>query len=88
MEIKEAVEVAKEFALDLFKDEGIRDPRLEEVDHDEGLGLWHVTVSFLRAPPGGATGIAAFVLSSDRSFKTITIAEHSRTIVSVKQKGN
>lgn len=86
MEIKEAAQLAKGFALDLFRDEGIRDPRLEEVAHDEGHGLWHVTVSFLRAPPEGATGIAAFVLQSDRSFKTITIAEETQTVVSIQNR--
>ena len=86
MDVKEVAHLAKEFAVDLFKDEGIRDARLEEVEHDEGRGLWHVTVSFLRDPPAGDSGIAAFLVRSDRSFKVITLSEPSRSIISVKQK--
>jgi hypothetical protein len=47
MNVKEAVEKAKEALSNLLDDEEISDTRLEEVDKDVAASQWYVTLSYL-----------------------------------------
>lgn len=54
IDVKTAVRSAAQFVADIFKDEDVRDIRLEEVELEEaasGPPAWRVTLSFLRSRP-------------------------------------
>ena len=48
MDVKESARTAKRYISDVFSDEDISDVRLEEVEMNDPLGVWRITVSFLR----------------------------------------
>lgn len=47
MQVKQAVEIAKDYVLELFGADGLAGLRLEEVERGED-GVWNVTVGFAR----------------------------------------
>lgn len=48
MDVKQAVEMAKNHIKDLFENEGISNLGLEEVDFDDQTSVWYVTIGFSR----------------------------------------
>lgn len=48
IELKAAVEIAKNTASDVFGSDNPRDILLEGVDKDREAGLWIITISFIR----------------------------------------
>ena len=50
MEVKEAIEQAKEFIRELYQDEPIEEIGLEEVEFERGVGggIWAITIGFQR----------------------------------------
>jgi hypothetical protein len=50
MNVKEAVTAAKTSIGDLFGDQIISDPLLEEIEFDDQKNVWRVTIGFLRMP--------------------------------------
>ena len=49
MEVKQAVEVAKNYVADLFENDGIADIGLEEIEYDDYENLWKITIGFNRS---------------------------------------
>ena len=49
MDVKAAVIMAKDHVADVFLGEDIRNVGLEEVEFDDSLGRWIVTIGFLPA---------------------------------------
>ena len=85
MDVKEAAKLAKEYVADLFKDEGISNVGLEEIE--QGGRFWEVTVGFSR--PWDQGGLATITLGQKglrRSFKVIRIDNQTRTVTSVKDR--
>jgi hypothetical protein len=89
MDVKEAVAKAKSYVVDLFADEHVTNIGLEEVEHDDALGRWTVTLGFSRPWNTPATR-AQEVLASlggmsalKRSYKVITVANDG-TVLSMK----
>ena len=73
MDVKEAVQTAKKYVVDIMADENIRNIATEEV---VPIGdNWKVTISFFRNEPGGTLGEALVGTSSwkNRVFKVIEI---------------
>ena len=86
MDVKEAAKLAKEYVADLFKDEGISNVGLEEIELRDGR-FWEVTVGFSR--PCDQGGLATITLGQKglrRSFKVIRIDNQTRTVTSVKDR--
>jgi len=80
MLVKEAVEKAKEYVKSLFAEEGIGDVGLEEVDFDEKVGVWAVTIGFTRAWDRSGP------LRPQRAFKVVTISDADAKVLSVKHR--
>ncbi|MFZ5450699.1 MAG: hypothetical protein ACOZF2_02320 [Thermodesulfobacteriota bacterium] len=91
MDVKEAVEIAKHYITDLFRDEEISNLGLEEVDFDEKSSTWSVTIGFSR-PWDTRTGInefAAFMQQTgilQRSYKIVSIDDATKKVRSVKNR--
>ena len=79
LDVREAVETAKECVNELFAGENIGSPRLEEVAFDEMGQVWKVTVSFQRPSILGA-------LADHRTFKVVQINDRTGYIVSVTHR--
>ena len=85
MDVKEAVQTAKRYVVDILADENIRNIATEEV---VPLGdNWKVTISFFRNEPGGTLGEALLSTSSwkNRVFKVIEI-KGSGAVVSMTHR--
>ena len=48
LDAKEAVRRAKAYVTELYSDEAIRHPGIEEVKYDESQGVWNITIGFFR----------------------------------------
>lgn len=85
MNVKEAVDQAKRHIADLFSREGLINLGLEEVEFDDSLEQWRITVGFSR--PWDHQGIPALDLipPSRRTYKIVTI-DKAGTVLSVKNR--
>ena len=90
MDMKEAVEIAKNYIVDLFKDEGIRNLGLEEVDFDDRTSSWNVTIGFSRPWDIRTTTMIAALTHQEgpfsRSYKIVRIDDKTKKIRSVKNR--
>lgn len=94
MEAKEAVQRAKAYVIELFGADGIADLRLEEIEHEEGRGIWSVTLGFLRrretaAADGSPSGLMAALQSlqgQTRAYRVVRIRESDGMVLSVKTR--
>jgi hypothetical protein len=87
MNVKAAVDHAKNQIQTLFGDEGIRNLGLEEVIHDDTNGVWRVTIGFSRPwdePRNALAAIAGQNMYWRRAYKVVTIDENSSDILSIK----
>ncbi len=86
MDVKEAVQVAREYVADLFDSEKISNVGLEEVAFDDAEGLWEITVGFSRPwERQGALGMD-LGLKAQRAYKVVCISNSSGTVKSVKDR--
>lgn len=88
MEVKQAVEIAKNHILDLFANEGLSNLGLEEVEFDDVSGVWNVTVGFSRPwdKLSGAFAAIAQAANPTRSYKVVKINDDSGRVLSVKNR--
>ncbi len=66
MDVKQAVEMAKNHIKDLFENEGISNLGLEEVDFDDQTSVWYVTIGFSRPwdkPDEGNPSLKGYTVS-------------------------
>ena len=87
MDVKEAVQTAKEHVAEIFADEFIANVGLEEVEFDEIGQVWAITIGFSRHwdHAGGITR-ALEGGSRTRTFKIVRIKDESGRIQSVKHR--
>lgn len=83
MDVKEAVQVAKNYVIDLFGEEGIVDVGLEEVDLDQ-LENWVVTIGFSRPWNRNIGSVLGGQVS--RSYKAIRIQDEGGKVLSIKDR--
>ena len=83
MDVKEAVQVAKEYVDELFGDERIVNVGLEEVDLDQ-LGHWTVTIGFSRPWDRNIGPILAG--HTPRSYKVVRVRDRDGKVLSVKDR--
>ena len=85
MELKEAVDKAKEFANSVFSDENPTSINLEQVVFDEMGHQWKVVLSFERFRNASTVGAALANLSGGtRAFKLFKVDDDSGSIRSVE----
>ena len=96
MQVKDAVETAKNYVLELFGADGLAGLRLEEVERGDD-GVWNVTVGFARpmalAEDGAATTAAqrmlpdlpaAFRPLGPRTYRVVRVRDGDGEVLSVK----
>ena len=86
MDVKQAVQTAKEHVVELFADESIENVGLEEVEFDELNKVWSITIGFSRfwGRPGAL--IRAVDGGTARTFKIVRIEDESGRVRSVKHR--
>ncbi len=87
MEVREAVQTAKEYITDLFGDEAITGVGLEEVDLDLGSSEWKITIGFYR--PLSQRGTLTTVFGKEheaRSYKVVSINKQNGHVTSVTDR--
>ena len=87
MDVKAAVDHAKNQIQLLFGDEGIKNLGLEEVAHDENPAVWRVTIGFSRPwdePRNALAAIAGQNMYWRRTYKIVTIDENTSNVISIK----
>ncbi|MHB0873759.1 MAG: hypothetical protein ACYC2J_11375 [Acidithiobacillus ferrooxidans] len=89
MDVKEVVESAKHYIMDIYQEEKITNVGLEEVDFDEKNNVWFVTIGFSRPwdeprnPLAALAGQGAYV---KRTFKTVRVLDKDGKIRSIKNR--
>ena len=83
MDVKEAVQVAKNYVIELFGEEGISEVGLEEVDLDQSNN-WIVTIGFSRPWDRNIDSVLGGRVS--RSYKVIRIQDGDGKVLSVKDR--
>ena len=89
MEVKQAVQVAKDHVADLFASEGITDIGLEEIEYDDYENLWQITIGFNRPWDQSIGSVLAGVGSRTykrRTYKRIAIRDRDHKVLSVKNR--
>jgi hypothetical protein len=83
IDVKEAVQRAKQYLTELFSSEQPQFLRLEEVELSEDESTWRITLSFF---PGTAPGslAAALGVQEKREYKTVAIRATDGQVQSVK----
>mgnify|MGYP000937835102 CR=1 FL=1 len=92
MEAKDAVNCAKAYVTDLFREDGVGDLRLEEIEFDEQARIWNVTLGFVRVgyvrdSKGMMTGLAAALEAIDsrtRVYRVVRVQDEDGRVLSVK----
>ncbi len=85
MDVKAAVKIAKTQVADLFSDEEINDIGLEEVEFDDAVGVWIVTIGFSRPwDQKNALTAALGEGQTGRSYKVLHIAGKDGRMVSMR----
>lgn len=87
MQVKEAVEIAKDYVTDLFGADGtIAGVRLEEVDRG-AQGVWNVTIGFSRPLVEAgewSSNFGAPPALGPRNYRVVTIDDKTGEVISVK----
>ena len=87
MDVKQAVKIAKTHVTDLFADEEIEDIGLEEVEFDESVGMWIVTIGFSRPWDRKTTlNVALGEGRPSRSYKVLQIADTDGRVLSLRDR--
>ena len=86
MEVKKAVQVAKEHVLDLFAEERVANLGLEEVEFDVGSKEWVVILGFSRPwdEPRNTLAVLAQTALPRRIYKAVRISDFDERVKSVK----
>lgn len=84
MNVKDAVAVARKYVSDLFADDILSPPNLEEVWFDEAEKAWAITLSLHRKPRAGLMDVLG--LKSELVYKTIRVRDWDGEPVSIKNR--
>ena len=88
MDVKQAVQAAKQYVSELFEGEPITNVGLEEVVYEDESDTWEITVGFSRPWHRKNPLTAAERLASpfERSYKVVQIDDKSGKIESLKDR--
>jgi uncharacterized protein YdeI (YjbR/CyaY-like superfamily) len=91
MDVKEAVEIAKNYVREVLADEQITNLGLDETEHEQATGRWIITIGFSRpwnTPRTRAQEVLenlGAVAALRRSYKVVTISENG-DVISMKNR--
>lgn len=88
MDVKDAVQTAREYVTEMFADEDIRYVGLEEATFDDAAGAWKVTIGFFR-PWNRIHGLPSALSGTgwkERSFKIVQIDDDTGRVVSMTHR--
>ncbi len=88
MDVSDAIRTAKDYVNSVFKDDGIADIGLEEIEYDHADDAWSITIGFVR-PRGNPHNPLAEVLdrvAANRLYKVVKIANASGQPLSLKNR--
>lgn len=80
MNVKEAVALAKQEVANLFADERAENVGLEEVEYDDPLKTWRITIGFSRPWDQALLPLISGPARRPRSYKVIAIAENGEVL--------
>ena len=88
MDVKEAVQTAKEHVVHLFEGEQIVNVGLEEVEFEETSKRWRITIGFSRPWDLKGPLVAALVERSptQRTYKVLRIDDDTGNVESLKDR--
>lgn len=91
MDKLEAVKTAKQYIADLYENEGITRPRLEELNRDRINGYWLITVGFAYREGGDERSAAltpglARAVYGDRVYKLVRVDDGSGEVVGMTDR--
>ena len=88
MDVKEAVDLTKQHIVDLFATEGVTNLGLEEVEYDDALDQWRITVGFSRPwdQPGPLAAVAGWPNAGMRRTYKIVIVGKDGKVVAVRNR--
>ena len=87
MDVKAAAQRAKTYVVDLYDDEEISNVGLEEVEFNDALDRWIVTIGFTRPwDQRNALTAALGEGSPGRSYKVLQIADTDGCVLSLKDR--
>lgn len=87
MDVKEAINLARDYVKDVFAEEHITALGLEEIEFDESNDTWRVTVGFTRPWDRPQTAFEfAVVKPLQRTYKLLTISDNTSKVLSVKNR--
>ena len=85
MDVKEAINLARNYVKDVFAEEHITALGLEEIEFDESNATWRVTVGFTRPWDRPQTAFDfAMAAPFQRTYKLLTISDSTSRVLSVK----
>lgn len=90
MDAKEAVRIAKLYLLDLLSDEQPVNIGLEELEHDEGRGVWLVTLGFSRPWNSARNALTALTgeAAPKRSYRVLAVREDDGEVLSMRRRSD
>lgn len=85
MDVKEAVKAAKTYVQEVFSEEKLTNLGLEEVERDEHLNLWRVTLGFSRPWNTPRNPLYAVTQTPNpvRAYKIVSLNDSGK-VVSIK----
>lgn len=84
MDVKEAVQIAKEYLDDLYDGEDITDIGLEEAVFNNELDNWDITIGFSR--PWDTRNSVVTALRLRRSYKVVSIDDATGQVKSLTDR--
>ena len=85
MEVRMAIEKAKECVREIYKDEPIVEVGLEEVEFMEKENVWAITVGFLRNWRSERNAISALAIPT-RTYKVVRIRDKDGSFESLRNR--
>ena len=88
MERVEAVQAAKQYAKEVFGDEGISRVRLEEINYDAAKDEWRITVGFAYqgAPTQPQRTLGVESIYGNRQYKVVHIRDSDGEFVGLTDR--
>ncbi len=88
MDVKQAVQIAKQYVSEIFESESTANVGLEEVVYEDESGTWKITIGFSRPWHRRNPQTAAEKLASpfERSYKVVQVDDQSGKVESLKDR--
>lgn len=94
MDAKAAVRAATSSIQELFGDQIVSDPTLEEIEYVDDDKTWRVTIGFFRVPDmprststGGAlSSVLGQLAGPRRTYKVVRITDGDQTVKSIRDR--